>query len=286
MTRSVTIQSRDEELENARVERDIIEGQKNTLQTEVLGIAKNKQDLEANFEFAKRKLDEEFTNKKEILDQEIKKLEGDCVTLRNQKIKFEAEINFAIQEKEKAINDKEIHQKEAKEIFTKKDVLSVEHLNLVKSTSELNQKINELKPTISTLEIEKSSLSKEVFELATERDEISTNIIELKNQSIVEEKKLKIFTDENSEVTKNLDEGKKTFEEIKTFISQAQAELLEVQKKVADHTQKMQDREGEVNVRMGNLIRLENRVDEKMERLSEAKKEFTTEHLSRMGIKD
>ena len=62
-------------------------------------------------------------------------------------------------------------------------------------------------------------------------------------------------------------------------------ELIDTQKKIAEHKQQMTDRETEANTRAGNAARLELHVNEKLAHLKELESHFTTEHLARTGYK-
>lgn len=69
----------------------------------------------------------------------------------------------------------------------------------------------------------------------------------------------------------------------KESLSVANAELIEVQKKVAEHKQAMATLDTESSTKAGNAARLEQHVDKKLVHLKEIEKQFTTEHLARFG---
>src|ERR1035437_8133820 len=73
--RRIQSTAQDPDVEDSRAELEHLEGKKNTAQTDVLAIASNKKQLEADFEEAKQRLDTQIEAKK----VELRKAEVDTV---------------------------------------------------------------------------------------------------------------------------------------------------------------------------------------------------------------
>ena len=286
MSRKESQTNQDPDLEALQSEKENVEGQKNTLQTEVLGIAQNKKELEANFENAKNHLQDEFDLKKQTLEKEIADLEVRCATLRLKIKGAEEESEQAINEKNKVVVDKEFHQNEYTRIKTESEKENVVHTKLLQENKILTENIVISKSELERYTKEKNTFLKEIFDLKKVKGEVfEENVIAEKKLADAREELVKITRKQNEVLEETVIENQ-SLEKVQKQVSDEQIKLLDIQKKVSEHESQMQKRESEVNEKMGNLSRLEIRVDSKLEQLKEIKKEFTTEHLARMGYKD
>lgn len=273
------------DVEEVRVERDIIEGQKNTLQTEILGMATNKKELEISFENAKKRLGDEFEKKKHVLDQEILAIEAKRDQANAEKDKAEKEAETATQETERIVSEMKTCRESLSSIVDSKEKLQNSCKDLTKEKSHLEARIHELSPIVKELENRERNLVKDIAVLQQKKISLTTEISEstlLISGNQIEHKKV---TDQKHQASVLLDETNKKIEQAELRLSTVHNELVDVQKEISEQKQGIQKRESDINDRMGNLARLEVTIDKKRDELKEIEDHFTTEHLGRMGYR-
>ena len=275
----------DPDVEESRAELEHLEGKKNTAQTDVLAIAENKKQLEADFEESKKRLDTQITEKKEEFQRvtnSFSKLV--LITTASQK---EAELarDKAIEERKHAEKDLETIRMDVASSTGKKESVD----ELVKSLTSIEQRLRSsiahLAPQERTLEVRKAKLSHEVADLEKKVAELidsysRTHATHVSEQHAHEELKASRGT-----VESDLNGAKDRLAQIKEEITTSESALTDVQKKRAEHEAEMQKRESAANERMANATHLEQRINVKLEQLKDAEKEFTVEHLARIGYK-
>lgn len=285
MTRRNPTTILDSDTEEARIELERIEGHKNAMQTEVLGIAQNKKELVTSFEDAKVRLNSEFEQKKSSFNSEIKMLEDRINVLKVEKSKAEKVGEQANTESQKMLVIKENIKTDIAKLTTEQQQNNSNKVSLVKSINELESQLKQLKSDFDNFSNIKSDLVKEIKEKTDEKSKLAKDILESEGLVSKYTSDINVLVEQHKHALSDSDSSKKSLEEIQPKLSVANAELLDTQKKKVELEQKMQERENDVNKRMGDLTRLEVVVDGKMVQLKELEQHFTTEHLARGGYK-
>ena len=283
MSRRIETTPKDPDVEKAREEKEIIEGQKNTLQTEVLDIATTKKELEANFEDAKIRLQEEFDAKKKLLDAEIEKLQNTCVAWRREELVARDAAQVAITQRDLLFIQKDEHHNAVNEVISKKDAVSADHDKLVELKTQLEKDIQVLTQEVSDLEKSKDALISGISTLASKKKEAEKELAQTLSQISIEEDNLKKFQAEKATIFGESKELEKQIGSSKAEIKRLQGEAVDFEKKASDYKAEMKAEEDRINEKMGSLSRLEQYVNEKRDELKEVESRFTSEHLARMG---
>lgn len=273
------------DVEESRAALDVLEGQKNTAQTEVLAIAENKKELEEAFDVAKKRLDTELENKRAEVAREMQLLE-DSIT------KAESNMEVVIQAKEKALDELADVEKSLTTAQGELENAQGEVSDVKSRLNDLMASENDLKETLKDYRADLKALQDKIGPLSKEVQDLEAKFAVMTREYSDASIKFESANTEHVGIVTSIDlrtvELSKLLSDItekKTALDAASSELINVQKEVADQKQAMADKESAMNEKMGNLGRLEVRVEEKLAALDEVKKQFTSEHLERMGIK-
>lgn len=270
-------------VEASQAELAVIEAAKNTSQGEVLSLAANKKQLEADFEVAKQKLDAELALKREQFNVEILLLEGSLAT-KKAEIEIATKKSIEVTEETKQLETtRNTVQKQLTESNEKLSAANTEVTRLMVLQHNLNDSIKDARTDYKDAETKLVASNKDLADIlvtvksATENNATIVNNIFNNNDTY---KKLLYAKQEVEETLSKLDK------ELQTKIDQKaalDADLIEVQKQVSQHKQDMATLDAESATRAGNASRLEVHVDGKLKHLKALEKEYTTEHLARGG---
>lgn len=278
--------SKDKDVEASQAELAVLEGKKNQTQDETLAIAKKKQELVAAFAEVNKQLDEELSVKRAEHVREIDKME--------QKYRNVEAALVTIEAVQKETKEKTIR------LEGERDSVKVE-------IAELFDVRTNSKAEVNRLMVLKHNLDESVKDARTDYKELENKILSLQKQLPLLLEQIKTATKEYSDLSalvaayysdiNELDTRKRkdisVLEQLSKDISdkiKQKADLEMALTKLQDSLEKIKQnistREADIAAKAGELSRLETRIDEKIIILKEAKKEFTTEHLLRMGIRD
>lgn len=272
-------------VEASQAELAVIEGAKNTAQDAVLSIAANKKQLEADFETAKKKMDEELTLKREQATAEIRKLD-ETIAAKKAEVNAATQVaTIVIEETKQLETTRDIVQKQLTESNEKLSAANTEVSRLAVLQHNLNDSVKDIRGDYKDAETKLIGVNKELSEVTAKVTELAGSHDRLLSSVTVYKSDISKF----EEITKSYSVAhKKLDSEIQTKIAQKatlDTEVIEVQKQVSQHKQDMAARDAESTTRAGNAARLEQHVDAKLKHLKELEKAFTTEHLARGGYK-
>lgn len=275
----------DPETEEARAQEavDLLEGHKNTLQSEITALAENKKQFEADFADSKQKMESELVLAREEINAEKLRINGSNETFKreNKELKIQNEIlkeaytantarldgvEFIIQ------NDKKVKEQ------LESDIQSLK--NTIESDS---RKSKGLISEISLLEDRVGVLIRQTDEYEKRIAESSENLKKTQEHHAKSTLSLKEISSDKSEIETELAQLKSEIEIARTKISAVNDELFRAQGELASVKSEKQKLDTDTATKAGNLARLEARVEEKMIQLKEAETHFTTEHLARVG---
>jgi chromosome segregation ATPase len=283
--RRIQSTAQDPDVEESRAELEHLEGKKNTAQVDVLAIAANKKQLEADFEEVKQRLDAQIEAKKEELE-----------SITNASAKYLHEIasfkRIADSARDKAIAERE----QAEKVFeivkasvagqtVKKESLDEVIKSLTSIEHRLRSSIAHLAPQERTFEVKKVKLFKEVVDLEDKIATLMASHGQVHSAHNEEKRAHESMVASKEVVQKEIADLKESLASQSRLLSAGGNELVDIQKKRAEHEAEMQKRESAANARMKNAAMLEQAVNVKLEKLKEAEAEFTTSHLARMGYK-
>lgn len=263
----------------------ILEGRKDAVQKEILVLAENKKQLEADFKTSTEKLDHDLKEKREAHMGELAELSDSIRDTRVVLKKLEAD--------KKTHADELIHLDEkrgaiVKDINTfhgKRSALVNEIGTLETRIKELGHIRDTLRTDIKTLETSKTDLEKKVHEL-TEKIRIDGEAHDriIAHKQLMEGDHAKLVVSKN-DTQNELDALNHTIKEKIDELAGLKASIIEVQKEVSDHKQVITAADVEISTRNANAARLEAHVSAKLTELKELEQHFTTEHLARVGYK-
>ena len=283
--RRVQSTTQDPDVEESRVELEHLESKKNTAQTDVLAIAANKKQLETDFEEAKQRLDTQIEAKK----VELRKAEVDTVKFSQvvAASKKEAELarDRAIEEHKQADKELDIVRAAVAEQKGKKEALDEVIKSLTSIEQRLRSSIAHLAPQERTLEVRKVKLFKEVVDLEKKVGGLMASHAE--KQAVYAEKQHEhealIAVKESTK--KEIAQMSESLASQSRLLSTGGNELMDIQKKRAEHETAMQERESAANERMANATHLEQRINVKLEQLKQIEQKFAVDSLARTGYK-
>lgn len=271
------------DVEASQAEFAALESEKRKVQEETLAIAKNKQELEAAFKESAAKLDEELHIKRTAHAQALDDMEQKH---RN----VEAALTMISEVQGLAMTQ------------TKK--FEAERDDIKKEVAELNGSVAGSKAEVNRLVLLKHNLNESIADARTDYKDITSKITFKAAELNGLEAKLSALKNAHAEfmpqVTAEVNAHKALVEEVAGLqttlraleikiedkqkeLSSVNGELMDVQKQVSGHKQSMAEREAEATTKAGNASRLELHVDKKLNHLKELEKQFTTEHLARVG---
>lgn len=278
-------QAVDPDVEQSAAELARLQGEQSTVQTATEAIAGNKKKLEEDFAEASKRLAEELAAKRDEASRLIK-------VYRQQIEQMATDRDNATIEAQKARDSADTERKALADVRAQASILA-------QDASRLREDIKGLITDKEALSKENKSLTLNVKALEDERKDLGGKITDLKwtlngtNSTLaVRNGDLERAKNEHealdSSKTDKVDAVNALSRQIndkKTAITKAQEDLIALQKQAADQTAAMQKEKEERDQQVGNAARLEQRVDQKLNQLREAEKEFTTEHLARIGYK-
>lgn len=273
------------EIEESQAHLDELEGQKNKVQEDTLAIAQNKQELEAAFETAKQKLDEELALKRTAHAKEIDEMEQ-----KHRNVEMALSTIESVQTMTK---------EETGRLESERDVLKGEVVALVETRAKESAEVNRLG-------ILKHNLNESIADARTDYREIEAKIEPLKKEFAIITAALSASNETNASlisdlfkrqqehdhiagVIKNLetkaDSLTREIHEKKEALPVLNEQLLNIQKEVIEHKAVMAKKEEEINTRNSNAALLEQRVNKNLEHLRGIQDNFTVERLASHGYK-
>lgn len=276
----------DPDTEAARIEIAAIEGDKTNLQSTIDEMASNKKRMEADFEVAKKKIDDELIQKRKETDEEKLRLSATNDTLRRSNSELEVS-NFSLNATARNLADLEgVLKSSVTKLTAAKEQLEIDIKNAKESFSDLDKKISDKATEHFNLSAKYVLLSKDVSELEAKKIETGTAHVNLQADVAMARSSLKGLTDAKK-TTEDAHAGVKTeLEDARKLLSNVNDEVFRAQRELATYREQKRQEEADMATKAGNLSRLEVAVDAKMLLFKEAKAHFTTEELLRMGIKD
>ncbi len=285
MGRRNNSEPQDPKVEEASTELESIVGQKKSVEAEITSTVTNKKRLEQEYEDRKREIEDDLAIRKREVEKEKANLDNQNLFLRDENKKLEQSKQILQKEHDtfviiiKTISEQSERDKKALEI------ISSDVARLTKEKNELQQSINNFTPQvvaleskIAVLQIEYDKLEKAKKETTTIHTTLSTELVEIKksHSSLTASKDIK---------QKEINDLDVQIKDTKDKLIIAQSELAEIVNLIQSKKEDLDKRETDLNTRMGNAQRLEVHVSEKLDHLKEIEKQFTNEHLARVGYK-
>jgi chromosome segregation ATPase len=283
--RRIQSTQQDPDVEESRAELEHLEGKKNMAQTDVLAIAANKKQLETDFEEAKQRLDTQIKAKRE----ELKKAEVDTVKFSQvvATSKKEAELarDKAIEDRKQADKDLEVVKTAVASQTGKKESLD----NLITSLTSIEQRLRSsiahLAPQERTLEVRKVKLAQEVTDLEKKVSGLIASHAETQAVYTEKQREHEALIVVKESIKKEIAQMSESLASQSRLLSMGGNELMDIQKKRAEHETAMQQRESAANERMANATRLEQRIDFKIAKaIHDGYLKGTTESLASKGV--
>lgn len=275
----------DPDVEASRAELDTLEGAKNTAQQDVLVIAENKKRLESDKEETIKRLDDEIAGRQK--DSEDASIAHAQLISRLSKEKEDAEKarDTAVQNKETAEQDAVTAQKQAADEIDKKKVITDSIAALMTQEAAIRRSVKNAALDLERDETRSTEVKKELADIEAKlmatKDEHNSSVESFASEKKEHETLLTSKEAKQKEIT-ILDAS---ITDKNTKLTALTAEVTILENKRSEHETVMKQREDDANKRMANATNLEQRVDGKLEQLKEAEKEFTTDHLARMGYR-
>lgn len=277
--------TQDPDVEASSAELERLKSEQNTVQTETLAIATNKKILEEGFESEKERLEQEVEEKRIDSESKIAAYEfqrkrfedlrdaADGMAQESKKLAA-AEAQKLNKLQQDIVSAQEEFQKIKNDItLIRESVLEATHSleSHQSSIVDLSKKHSSLQESVST---SKSSLK----ELQGKYDELFQSHETLKTEHSGISDSLASKTESIKQIDKDIASGQQTLSELK-------GQLADVQKQSVEQTAAMQKEKTERDIQVGNAARLIEKAEKHISILGSLEKEFTTEHLVRVGYK-
>lgn len=278
-------QAQDSSLEDSRQEAEALEGRKSAAQTEVLGIAEDRKRVEAEKQSSIDKLDSEIADRKEqsrVAEEAHTKL---MAIHAAQRIEAEAATASARDAQHSAEKDRD-------NLYRMCDALLEDKAALGASIATLSAQEGQLKASVADLSREKEIDEKRVTVLKGEIAELETKLAsstaahsKMQSDTAAERHAHGVLLSTKDGKQKELAALELTIGEKTKTVSDLQNNITELETKKSQLESECIKRDDESNARLAAATRLETRVDGKLTQLKDAEKEFTVDHLSRIGYK-
>lgn len=278
-------QAQDPSLEDSRQEAESLEGRKAAAQTEVLAIAQDKKRIEEDKTNVITALDADILDKQEQSRRATDAHAKLMATHAAQRTEAEAATAAARDALHSAEKDRDnLHQVCA--------VLSDEKATLEASIATLSAQEGQLKASVADLMREKeidekriTALRGEIVAVEAKLASSTTAHSKMQSDTAAERHAHSVLLSTKEGKQKELAALELTLGEKTKTVSDLQNGIAELETKKSQLEAECSKRDDESNARLGAATRLETRVDGKLTQLKEAEKEFTIDHLSRIGYK-
>jgi len=277
--------TKDPDVEVSQAELQALEGVKSTIQTETLAVAKNKQELEQAFEEAKERLDRELETK-----SAAHFLQLDAMEQKYRNIEMTISTNESVQkmiQEETAVLEqvRELVKKDIAELHDNKGTVSAEVVRLLETQHLLEDNIRDLRVVENALDEKNKLVHMETIALSAKLKQEFARYDQLIGNHTVLREKVTHLSAIHADVQSKIDAINKDLVGKVVALRTATNDLMDVQKRVADHKQSMAVLESEISARAGNAARLEQHVDKKLDHLKQIEQNFTNERLAAHGYK-
>lgn len=272
-------------VEAAHTDLASLEGQKNTVQAEILDSAENKKRLETDYEDRKREIEDDLAIRRREGDIEREKLENQNIPLKAENNRLE-QSNSELKKEVATLGTTASSLTEQigrKEIEREKLISSVGEL--VNTKIALQKEVNEITPEADALQSKVSLLTKDATELEAKKQTLTHEVTALETKHDSVSKSHIVVTTARNEAQKELTDLEKKISAAKELLATTQNDFIEVERKSGEIVVEAAGKLKEANERLGNAHKLELHVDEKLSHLKELESHFTTEHLARFGYK-
>lgn len=277
--------TKDTETEVASSELEHIENTKHTVQSEVLTIADQKKRLEESYGERKREIEDDLAISKRQAEQEKESLSGQNVTLKNENTKLE-QANIELRAKNSnLVSERDVLVKDIERSKVELEKLKSGIVPLVEEKKELQKSINDLSPKLAVMQERYSILNRDVIDLEKRKkmiiDDHAVNIAGLKK--VTDSHNALVIARDSKQ--KEVDDIDALLKDKKEALDKSKIEVSDFERIIIHFKQEMDKKTEETNTKMKNAANLEIHVDEKLTHLKEIEKQFTNEHLARMGYK-
>lgn len=285
MARREQTKDTDPDVEASRMELQTLEGQKNNAEREREAIHKSKEQLEKDFVEASSTISQKLEVARENAANQIRKICADIAEAESEKtasISRAATIQSETSRLQTTFDNLKTDVEKAIKVLAD---IQQDHERVTKQHISLVSQVGLCKSLLTDLESKKQELLNDISEKRAAAIRLHNSHDSLDESLQDKRQTLAALDAQILEAVQVIKNKQSDLGEANLILPVLKDQIVDLKKQATEHTVAMQKEKSERDMQMGNLARLEKRVDEKFASLKALEGEFTIEHMARVGYK-